>query len=250
MRPSQAMLYENNALKSKNCVTFTIHTIKFGRNHRHRGTVHLFDTCVKVNIFFITIESPSIQPSIKHTECLAIGTVNTRPVRSSNMNLYTVVLAFALAAVAVAEPPSGYNYNRPGGNGGFSHGGGYSLGGGSYSSEPIGYQTSEGASVDPQLLEQVRQILLNEEQNHASASSSSSISSFHGAPSPQYGVPSSSYGAPGGYSARVVGIDLEGIKQAMQVAQFHQQTQEAGHGFSGYSSGPASSPSSSYGAPY
>lgn len=166
------------------------------------------------------------------------------------------VLAFALAAVAVAEPPSGYSYSRPSGGGGFSlgGGGGYSLGGGlsgggGYTAVSSGYQTSEGASVDPALLEQVRQILLKEEQNSASVSShgGGGISSSYGAPSPQYGVPSSSYGVPG-YSTRVVGIDLEGIKQAIQVAQYHQVSQ--GPSFGGYPSGPSSRPSGSYGAPY
>ncbi|XP_044262827.1 pro-resilin-like [Tribolium madens] len=72
------------------------------------------------------------------------------------------------------------------------------------------------------------------------------VSSSYGVPSPSYGVPS--------YSARVVGIDLEGIKQAIQVAQYNQVSHQAGGG--GYPSGPSSSygapsrPSSSYGAPF
>nr|XP_023023222.1 prisilkin-39 [Leptinotarsa decemlineata] len=166
------------------------------------------------------------------------------------MNSFSVVLVFALAAVAVAEPPSGYSYNRPSGGGGISIGGGLSGGGGGYTSVSSGYQTSEGASVDPALLEQIRQILLREEQS----SSSGSIGGVgHYAPSAQYGVPSPQYGVPS-YQTRVVGIDLEGIKQAIQVAQYNQISHQAG--FSGYPSGPSGSygapsvPSGSYGAPY
>uniref|UniRef100_A0AAR5P157 Zasp-like motif domain-containing protein n=1 Tax=Dendroctonus ponderosae TaxID=77166 RepID=A0AAR5P157_DENPD len=124
---------------------------------------------------------------------------------------------------AIAEPPSGYSYSRPSGGG--SIGGGISLGGG-YTAVSSGYQTSEGASVDPALLEQVRQILLKEEQNSASSSSiGGGISSSYGAPSAQYGAPSPQYGVPS-YSTRVVGIDLEGIKQAIQVAQYNQISQK------------------------
>lgn len=159
-------------------------------------------------------------------------------------------LAFALAAVVVAEPPSGYSYNRPSGGGGFGGGlgGGLSGGGGGYTAVSSGYQTSEGASVDPALLEQVRQILLKEEQNTQSigGGNQGGISGSYGPPSSQYGVPSSQYGVPS-YNARVVGIDLEGIKQAIQVAQYNQISQAPG--FSGYPSGP-SRPSGSYGAPY
>ncbi|CAG9833478.1 unnamed protein product [Diabrotica balteata] len=173
------------------------------------------------------------------------------PVNISIMNSYSVVFAFALAAVVVAEPPSGYNYNRPSGGGGLSFGGsslslgGGLSGGGGYTAVSSGGQTSEGASVDPALLEQVRQILLKEEQ------SSSSGGGGHGggypAPSSQYGAPSPQYGVPN-YQYRVVGIDLEGIKQAIQVAQYNQISQ--GPSFSGYPSGPSSIPSGSYGAPY
>lgn len=189
------------------------------------------------------------------------------------------VFALALAAAVVAEPPSsGYNYNRPsGGGGGYSLGGGFSGGGysgggyagsghagggGGYEAVSSGYQTSEGATVDPALLEQIREILLREEQSQSSSSHGgfgSGVSSSYGAPpSSQYGVPSSQYGVPG-YSSRVTGIDLEGIKQAIQVAQFKQTSQRNG-GFGGYPSGPSSSygapsgsyaaPSGSYGAPF
>lgn len=152
-------------------------------------------------------------------------------------------IALALVACANAEAPGGYNYNRPSGGGGGGHSGGLS-GGGSYQAVPTGYQTSEGQNVDPQLLEQIRGILLKEEANsggggghggHGGAPSSS-----YGAPSSSYGAPSSSYGVP---SARVVGVVLEGVRQAIQVAQYEQQSSSGG----GY---PAAVPSGSYGAPY
>lgn len=169
-------------------------------------------------------------------------------------------MAFAMAVMVAAEPPSGYSYNRPsGGGGGYSGGGGFigggggfSSGGGGYTAVSSGYQTSEGQNVDPQLLEQIKQILLKEEQSsgggHGGGGFGGGISSQYGAPAPVYGVPS--------YQTRVVGIDLEGVRQAIQVAQYHQQShgQVGGHG--GYPSGPSSSygapsrPSSSYGAPF
>ncbi|KYN40762.1 hypothetical protein ALC56_04802 [Trachymyrmex septentrionalis] len=171
-----------------------------------------------------------------------------------------------LAGFALAESPvsSGYSYNRPsggggggGGGGGFSFGGGGSFGGafgggGGYTQVSTGYQTSEGASVDGALLEQIRQILLKEElqsqQSGGFGGGGYAPSSSYGAPSSQYGAPSTQYGVPS-YQTRVVGIDLEGIRQAIQVAQFNQVSQGPG----GYPSGPATSygapPSSSYGAP-
>lgn len=172
-------------------------------------------------------------------------------------------MALAMAMAVMAEPPSGYSYSRPGGGGFIGSGGGFggglsggglSGGGGGYTAVSSGYQTSEGASVDPALLEQVRQILLKEEisaQSHGGGGGGfgggfgGGISSSYGAPSPQYGVPSSTYGVPQ-YATRVVGIDLEGIKQAIQVAQYHQASSVS---FGGYPSGP-SKPSGSYGAPY
>ncbi|XP_015599046.1 pro-resilin [Cephus cinctus] len=181
------------------------------------------------------------------------------------MNPLIACMVVGLASLAVAEPPvsSGYNYNRPsfGGSssiGGFSGGGGG--GGGGYTQVSAGYQTNEGASVDGALLEQIRQILLKEElqaqQSGGFGGSGYAPSSSYGAPSSQYGVPSSSYGVPG-YQTRVVGIDLEGIRQAIQVAQFNQISQGPG-GYpsgpsGGYPSGPSggypSGPSGSYGAP-
>ncbi|XP_031827756.1 uncharacterized protein LOC116424908 [Nomia melanderi] len=174
------------------------------------------------------------------------------------MNPLIACMIVGLAGFALAEPPvsSGYSYSRPSGGGG--GGGGYSLGGGGggggYTAVSTGYQTNEGASVDGALLEQIRQILLKEElqaqQTGGFGGGGYAPSSSYGAPSSQYGVPSSTYGVPG-YQTRVVGIDLEGIRQAIQVAQFNQIT----HGPGGYPSGPSSTygaprPSGSYGAPF
>ncbi|KAJ0174936.1 hypothetical protein K1T71_009077 [Dendrolimus kikuchii] len=157
------------------------------------------------------------------------------------MKAFVACIALALVACARAEPPSGYSYNRPSGgiSGGISGG---LIGGGPYRAVSSGYQTSEGQNVDPQLLEQVRQILLKEEASSSSGFSGgiSAPSSSYGAPSSSYGVPSSSYGVP---SARVVGLTLEGVRQAIQVAQYEQSGGSSG----GY---PGRAPSSSYGAPY
>ncbi|CAB3389021.1 Hypothetical predicted protein [Cloeon dipterum] len=136
------------------------------------------------------------------------------------MKAFTVCLFAGLAALACAEPPSGYNYQRPSGGsfsqgGSFSSGGSFgggSFGGGSFgggSLTPVsdfGGSTNEGQSIDPQILEQVRQIILRSE-----------ASGGHG------GI-TSSYGVPG---LRVVDISLEGIRQAIQVAQFQQTHQGA-----------------------
>ncbi|CAH2048997.1 unnamed protein product, partial [Iphiclides podalirius] len=161
------------------------------------------------------------------------------------MRTFVACIALALVAVARAEPPSGYSYSRPSGgiSGGIS--GGLS-GGGPLRPVSSGYQTSEGQHVDAQLLEQVRQILLKEEASSSSLGGGhGGISSSYGAPSSSYGVPSSSYGVPSGYSGRVVGINLEGVRQAIQVAQYEQSG-----GSSGYPSSSYGTPSGSYGAPY
>ncbi|KAF6210505.1 hypothetical protein GE061_013611 [Apolygus lucorum] len=195
------------------------------------------------------------------------------------MRGFALCLVATLAVVA-AEPPvgGGYSYSRPSGGGGYSSGGGgYSSGGGGYSSGGGGYSsggggslvavapgpsTNEGQYVDGQILEQVRQIILKDEASSSSGYSSgggggfggypSGPSSSYGAPSSSYGAPSSSYGVPSQqqYISRVVGVDLEGVKQALQVAQFEQQ--QSGGGGGGYNYAPSSSysaPSSSYGAP-
>lgn len=175
-----------------------------------------------------------------------------------------------MAATISAEPPvgGGYSYNRPsgggfggGGGGGFGggFGGGHGGGGGGYTAVSSGFQTSEGQNVDQQLLEQVRQILLKEEQSSGGGhggGGGGGGGGYPSGPSSQYGAPpSTQYGVPS-YQTRVIGIDLEGVRQAIQVAQFHQQTE--GHvGGGGYPSGPATSygapsrpPTGSYGAPF
>jgi hypothetical protein len=165
-----------------------------------------------------------------------------------------------LAAVANCEAPGGYNYNRPSFGGGVSAGGN-SFGGGSaissggnYQQEAIGGSTNEGMVVDPQLLDQIRQILLREESQNGGSGGASQ-------PSSQYGAPQAQYGPPQQQAARVVGIVLENTIPSIQVAQYRSQSQSAGGvagGFSGYPSGPSSNfgvapsvnaPSSNYGAP-
>lgn len=172
-------------------------------------------------------------------------------------------MAFALVAVAVAEAPGGYNYNRPSGGsigGGSIGGGSIGGGGGGYQSVPHGYTTSEGQNVDPALLEQIRQILLKEESQSGAGGHGGGFGGQ--APSSSYGVPSSSYGVPS-YQQRVVGIDLFGVKPALQVAQYSQQSlgqvsggYPSGPANGGYPSGPSNGgypsgrPSGSYGAPF
>lgn len=175
-------------------------------------------------------------------------------------------MVLGLAGFALAEAPvsSGYSYSRPSGGGGFGgggfggggFGGGGFGGGGGYTQVSPGGQTNEGASVDGALLEQIRQILLKEELQSGGGGGGFGGGGGGGysAPSSSYGVPSTQYGVPS-YQTRVVGIDLEGIRQAIQVAQFNQVTQGAGGG-GGYPSGPSTSygapsrPSGSYGAPF
>lgn len=164
-------------------------------------------------------------------------------------------LALALIGIASAEPPSGYNYNRPsssyfsggggGGGAGFISSGSFSGGGNLISVSP-GPSSNEGQYVEPQLLEKIRQLLLQEE---ASASAQGGGGGGGGYPSSQYGAPSTQYGVPS-YQTRVVGVDLEGVRQAIQVAQYQQTS--VGSGGGGYPSGPATSyaaPSGSYSAP-
>ncbi|KAG6438783.1 prisilkin-39 [Manduca sexta] len=181
------------------------------------------------------------------------------------------IVALALIGCAVAEPPVGYSYSAPSSLYVVGGGHGSSLSsGGHYHPVPVGYQTSEGYSVDPHLLEKVKHIILKDEiQNQAYQSSSShghGISSHYGAPAPVYGVP----------HERIVGIELDHIQQGIQVAQYHQADEGYGYasGYSGYSGGHGGyssysapsvsyttigvpsgsygvpSPSSSYGAPH
>ncbi|EEB11417.1 conserved hypothetical protein [Pediculus humanus corporis] len=158
-------------------------------------------------------------------------------------------LVVALFGCAIAEPPSGYSYNRPSGgfgggfSGGFSGGFGGLSGGGAYHQVAPGPQTSEGLNVDYALLEQVKQVLLRDEASSGGGHS-------HGGLSSSYGVPSSSYGVPSYSSGRVVGLDLEGVQQAIQVAQYSQQSYASGGGYPSSSYGAPRAPSGSYGAPY
>nr|CAD7415604.1 unnamed protein product [Timema poppensis] len=179
---------------------------------------------------------------------------------ASSATLSSKCLAAVLVASAVAEPPSGYNYNRPSIGGVIStgFGGVGGGGGGGYIQVSPSFSTNEGASVDPELLEKIRQILLREE-----SSSVQSVGGYQSQPSSAYGVPSSQYGVPSGgaYYTRVVGVDLEGIRQAIQVAQYQQSSYQAGgYPASGYAASSSYSqprptynaprPSSSYGSPF
>lgn len=196
------------------------------------------------------------------------------------MNSFVIFVVFALAAVANCEAPGGYNYNRPQSSGSGFAGSGSSFGGaggsgGGYQQEAVGSSTNEGQQVDPQLLEQIRQILLREESQSGGngggngggfGGGAQRPSSSYGAPQPSssYGAPqpSSSYGAPQQQSARVVGIVLENTIPAIQVAQYKAQEQGSAGGvaggFAGYPSGPSNfgsapavnAPRSSYGAPF
>lgn len=168
-------------------------------------------------------------------------------------------LGLTLVGIVSAEPPSGYNYNRPsssyfsGGNGGgagFISGGGSSFsGGGNLISVSPGPSSNEGQYVEPQLLEKIRQLLLQEEASASAHGGGGGGGGGGGYPSSQYGAPSPQYGVPS-YQTRVVGVDLEGVRQAIQVAQYQQTS--VGSGGGGYPSGPATSyaaPSGSYSAP-
>lgn len=174
-------------------------------------------------------------------------------------------MVFALAAVANCEAP-GYNYNRPSSGGGsssggqsFGGGGGSAISsGGGYQEEAIGGNTQEGLTVDPQLLDKIREILLREEGKSGGGSSGGQGG---GRPSSQYGAPQAQYGPPQQSQGRVVGIVLENTIPSIQVAQYRAQSSAGGSagGFSGYPSGPSSfggsapqvnAPSSNYGAPF
>lgn len=142
-------------------------------------------------------------------------------------------VALALIGCAVAEPPVGYSYSGPSS---LSISGGLSSGG-HYSQVPIGHQTSEGYQVDPHLLEKVRHIILKDEiQNQAYQQSSGYSSQGHGhGVSSHYGAPAPVYGVP---NQRIVGIELEHLQQAIQVAQYHQADEGYASGYAGgYSSG-------------
>lgn len=143
-------------------------------------------------------------------------------------------MVFALAAVANCEAPGGYNYNRPqsSGSGFASSGSSFGGAGGGYQQEAVGSSTNEGAQVDPQLLEQIRQILLKEESQ--SGGGNGGGGNGGGArPSSSYGAPQPQYGPPQQQSARVVGIVLENTIPAIQVAQYKAQEQSSAGGVAG-----------------
>ncbi|XP_035436494.1 prisilkin-39-like [Spodoptera frugiperda] len=139
------------------------------------------------------------------------------------------IVALALLGCAMAEPPVGYSYSAPSSS--------ISLGslssGGHYHSVPVGHSESEGYYVDPHLLHKIKNILLSEEIKNQQYSGGSGhghghgISSHYGAPAPVYGVP----------SQKVVGIELDHVQQAIQVAQYHQAEEVYAGGHGGYYSG-------------
>lgn len=153
-----------------------------------------------------------------------------------------------LVPIVLGEPP--VHYGVPAFSGFSSSGGG---GGGGYHATSLGHQTNEGLHVDPHLLHQIKGILIDheaqeEQYRHHSYS-----------PSPVYGVPHHHH-----HYDRVAGIEFGGVRPAIQVAQFHQQSHEynnfgGDHGLShGYALPVASfrppalaygPPSLSYGAP-
>lgn len=118
-----------------------------------------------------------------------------------------------MVTLVVAEPPSPYQYNRPSSGFGSSGFGGSSFGSSGFGGSSFGGNDNEGANIDPQLLEQVRQILLREESQSSAQQ-----------PSSQYGAPSPQYGAPPAQVARVIGIQLENTIPSIQVAAFSQQS--------------------------
>ncbi|KAK7592716.1 hypothetical protein V9T40_007468 [Parthenolecanium corni] len=244
-------------------------------NERRRRSLRKRATsALGTNITFATSSSSSSSASASSSSSSSSSSSIFDPSHSGDL-LYEYLLyepcfvCTAVLSATKAEAPlggggGGYSYSKPSGFGGFGGGGGagggyssggYSSGGGgggSYVQVPPGPSTYEGQYVDPKLLEQVRQVILKEESNGGSSSGGSSSGGFGGYPSSSYGAPSTSYGAPpsssygapsggGGYASRVTGIDLEGVKAAIQVAQYEQSG-----GFGGYS---GSGLSSTYGAP-
>ncbi|XP_065083309.1 pro-resilin-like [Ochlerotatus camptorhynchus] len=164
--------------------------------------------------------------------------------------LSAVCVVLVLVGVSFAEPPASGGYpDRRNGNG---NGGG----GGGYQQVSSGQQTSEGQSVDPQLLDMVKMLLLQHESESSNGAGGGGGGS--GGPYPSSngggsGGPYGSYGPPAGSSSqggRVTGIELENPKQSMQVAEFWQGGEEQGAPSGQYGApGQAQAPSGSYGAP-
>lgn len=161
-------------------------------------------------------------------------------------------MVLVLVGVSLAEPPASGGYpDRRNGNG--NGGGG---GGGGYQQVNSGQQTSEGQSVDPQLLDMVKMLLLQHESE--SSNGNGGGAGGNGGPYPSSnggggsGGPYGSYGPPAGSSSqggRVTGIELEDPKQSMQVAEFWQGGEEQGAPSGQYGAPGAQAPSGSYGAP-
>ncbi|KAJ8714759.1 hypothetical protein PYW07_002984 [Mythimna separata] len=150
---------------------------------------------------------------------------------------------------------SASNSNYEGGYIGGTHdynGGSSSLG--EYQSLPLGAQTSEGKELDAELLQQLRKILIKEEDPFGGDEEIAAkwLKAAYGGPSSSYGAPSSEYGAPAtghGGIDRVIGVTFEGIDQSILIAEYHQTDSDSGslgHG----SSSTLAIPSGQYGAPY
>lgn len=160
-----------------------------------------------------------------------------------------------LVGASFAEPPASGGYpDRRNGNGNGNGGGGG--GGGGYQQVSSGQQTSEGQTVDAQLLDMVKMLLLQHESEAANGAGAGGAggsggpypSSNGGGSGGQFG----SYGPPAGSSSqggRVTGIELEDPKQSMQVAEFWQGGEEQGAPSGQYGAPAAQAPSGSYGAP-
>lgn len=94
--------------------------------------------------------------------------------------VYLQILSLVFVSLTLAEPPSSYlppipsgSYGAPSGGGGGHHGGLLAGQGSGYQAVGSGYQESEGANLDPSLLHKIEEILLDQENQVASASSHS-----------------------------------------------------------------------------
>ncbi|XP_062555512.1 pro-resilin-like [Armigeres subalbatus] len=161
------------------------------------------------------------------------------------LRLSAVCVVLILVGVSLAEPPASGGYpDRRNGNG---HGGGGGGGGGGYQQVNSGPQTYEGQNVDPQLLDMLKTLLLQQESANGGGAGGPYPSSNGGGSGGPYG----SYGPPAGSSSqgRVVGIELENPKQSQQVAEFWQGGDEQSAPSGQYGAPGQGGPSGSYGAP-
>lgn len=147
-----------------------------------------------------------------------------------NFFIFSVqILSLVCVTLTLAEPPSSsYGPPPPPSSSYGAPSVGLSAGQGSgYQAVGSGYQESEGANLDPQLLHKIEEILLDEENQKSSRTSSihlnenddhdhsittklnsfvENLGGFSGSLSSSYGPPSSSYGPPpAGHHERVVG---------------------------------------------